>query len=101
MRFDQPILCATILVFLFESCSQNTQPIGLELVQEWGGRGTEPGQFHNPTSVAVGPNGFVYVTDSQNGRIQKFTGDAEFVKSWGDDLLDSPVGVATDHQGNV
>jgi len=57
----------------------------------FGSEGTEPGQFQNPRGVAVGPDpstgsgqgGFVYVADSGNHRIQKFTAAGEFVATWG------------------
>ena len=53
------------------------------LVQEWGGQGSGPGQFNEPTDVAVAPNGDVYVTDRENHRIQKFTNDGRFLFQWG------------------
>jgi len=38
----------------------------------WGSKGTGDGQFDTPTGVTVGPNGAVYVVDTNNARIQKF-----------------------------
>ncbi len=49
----------------------------------WGTAGSEPGQFSWPRDVAVSADGRVYVTDSQNHRIQEFTADGEFVRAWG------------------
>jgi len=37
-----------------------------------GGEGTEPGHFHLPHGVALDSHGCLYVTDTMNGRIQKF-----------------------------
>jgi sugar lactone lactonase YvrE len=37
-----------------------------------GGEGTEPGQFHLPHGIALDSRGCLYVTDTMNGRIQKF-----------------------------
>jgi sugar lactone lactonase YvrE len=37
-----------------------------------GGEGTEPGQFHLPHGIALDSRGILYVTDTMNGRIQKF-----------------------------
>jgi tripartite motif-containing protein 71 len=39
---------------------------------KWGSRGTGPGEFDYPVGVAVGPNGYVYVTDEGNYRVQYF-----------------------------
>jgi DNA-binding beta-propeller fold protein YncE len=37
-----------------------------------GGAGTEPGQFRLPIGVAAGPDGKLYVVDSDNARVQVF-----------------------------
>ncbi len=49
----------------------------------WGAPGTGAGEFDRPRDVAVGPDGFVYVTDTFNHRIQKFDRDGRFVLEWG------------------
>ena len=41
------------------------------------------GQFNAPAGVAVASDGSVYVTDSGNHRIQKFTSEGVFVSKWG------------------
>jgi len=51
--------------------------------QVFGSQGTAPGQFQNPNGIEVGPDGFVYVADTGNHRIQKFTADGQFVAAWG------------------
>ncbi len=49
----------------------------------WGTPGVGAGEFDRPRDVAVGPDGFVYVADTFNHRIQKFDGDGRFVLEWG------------------
>ncbi len=44
-----------------------------------GGRG----QFNEPWGIAVGADGSVYVSDTWNHRVQKFTNDGQFVTAWG------------------
>jgi uncharacterized protein (TIGR03663 family) len=59
---------------------------GLELrsaVASWGSEGTEPGQFFWPRGIATSPDGFVYVADSRNHRIQRFATDGTFIDEWG------------------
>ena len=41
------------------------------------------GTFNEPWGIAVDQDGFVYVADTWNYRIQKFTADGQFVKTWG------------------
>lgn len=55
---------------------------GYEFVKAWGDRGSGPGQFHDPTGIAVA-NGEVFVADSRNGRIQVFDFEGNFRRSFG------------------
>ena len=89
------------------------------LLQEWGtfadnASGTAPiGTFYEPWGVAVGPDGSVYVTDTWNHRVQKFTEEGEPVSTWGQygqPLQEAPEtkgsfwgprGVAVDAEGRV
>ncbi|MGC8947486.1 MAG: flippase activity-associated protein Agl23 [Anaerolineae bacterium] len=52
-------------------------------VRTWGSEGSGPGQFLRPRGIAVGPDGSVYVADSGNHRIQKFTAEGQWVTAWG------------------
>jgi DNA-binding beta-propeller fold protein YncE len=51
-------------------------------VKAWGQRGTAPGEFHNPHTIATDAKGNVYVGDRENNRIQVFDGDGTFLKQW-------------------
>jgi DNA-binding beta-propeller fold protein YncE len=48
-------------------------------VKQWGKPGTGPGEFHLPHSIQIGADGTVYVADRENGRIQKFDLDGNFL----------------------
>ncbi len=44
-----------------------------------------PASFYQPTDVAVGPDGAIYVSDGYgNSRVAKFTPEGNYVKSWGE-----------------
>jgi hypothetical protein len=47
--------------------------------------GTGDGQFNHPEGVAVDAFGYVYVTDFDNNRVQKFTSTGTFLGWWGHD----------------
>ncbi|NTV51745.1 MAG: 6-bladed beta-propeller [Candidatus Firestonebacteria bacterium] len=69
-------------------------------------RGRADGQFSMPRGVAVDADGFVYVVDSENHRVQKFKDTGEFVAKWGsegtgDGQFKSPGGVAVGPDGFV
>ena len=75
-------------------------------ITQWGGYGSEDGQFDSPGGVAVDSAGNVYVADWNNNRIQKFTSTGGFITNWGgsgsaDGQFNGPGGVAVDSAGNV
>jgi len=69
-------------------------------ILEWGTFGViDPDQFNQPQQIAVDDERNIYVTDTENSRIQKFTNDGEFLSSFGthgieDGEFQSPVGIA-------
>lgn len=54
-----------------------------EVIRTLGGPGGEPGQFKIPNSLCVSPDGYLYVSDTHNWRIQKLTRDGKPVWSKG------------------
>ncbi len=54
-----------------------------KFVGEWGGQGSQEGQFEKPVGIATDDAGYVYVSELENHRIQKFTQDGVFVTQWG------------------
>ena len=84
-----------------------------DFIAKWGKKGSGDGEFdferYSPpdgVGIAVDGNGYVYVTDGSNNRIQKFTSEGEFVSRWGTEgMLDGQFfyarGIAVDKSGNV
>ncbi len=50
-----------------------------KFLREFGASGGEPGQFKIPNAIAISPDGFVYVSDTHNWRIQKLTREGRSV----------------------
>lgn len=48
-----------------------------------GSKGAVPGQFSEPHFLAVNRNGEIFVADTFNARIQKFSAEGKFIKEWG------------------
>jgi uncharacterized protein (TIGR03663 family) len=78
----------------------------------FGSQGSGPGQFERPNGIAIGPDGYVYVADTGNHRIQKFTPDGQFVATWGQNSaveteaglpqgFNEPWGVAVAPDGSI
>ena len=50
-----------------------------KLVDTFGGQGSDPGELNQPLSIALDPQGNVYVADSSNDRVQKFRANGTFL----------------------
>jgi DNA-binding beta-propeller fold protein YncE len=53
-----------------------------KLAGGWGKPGAGPGEFNLPHNIACDADGWVYVADRENHRIQVFDGDGRFETQW-------------------
>jgi DNA-binding beta-propeller fold protein YncE len=53
-----------------------------KLLKSWGEPGSRPGQFNLPHNIACDADGWVYVADRENHRIQVFDGNGRFETQW-------------------
>lgn len=78
-----------------------------EELGSFGSPGSEDHNLFQPTNIAAGPNGHLYVSDTGNFRVQEFTPDGELVRSYGAGVgtapgnFARPKGVAVDREGRV
>ncbi len=63
-------------------------------LKSWGDRGTKPGEFNTPHSIAADAKGNLYVADRGNRRIQVFDGEGTF-------LREITIDVPYDAKGNI
>ena len=82
------------------------KPRQYKLVLSFGEEGSSAGMFDIPWSVAVNERNEIAVTDSNNSRVQIFSGDGTYLRSFGsegdeDGELNKPSGIAYLNNGNI
>jgi DNA-binding beta-propeller fold protein YncE len=108
MKRSRVLMCAGLL-FAGAVCPAGFRAEAVEsynFVLKWGEPGTGNGQFNQPQGLAVDSSGIIYVVDTWNHRVQKFTLSGDFRGTWGslgsaDGQFKTPLGVAVDYLGNV
>lgn len=91
------LLSVSMLLLPATVVAQTEQP---NFLLKWGSYGTGDGYFQYPYGITVDSAGNVYVADSANNRIQKFTSDGNFITKWSH-YFQYPYDVAIDASGNV
>ena len=76
------------------------------LLRRIGKAGDQPGEFHQPTNLAFGPDGSLYVSDTLNARVQKLDREGRAVQvigSLGETVgqMVRPKGIAVDRDGRL
>lgn len=76
------------------------------LISKWGKSGSGVGELFQPTNIAIGPDGDIYVAETGNFRVQRFKPDGKHVRFYGEagnvpGAFARPKGLAVDRQGRV
>lgn len=77
-----------------------------EFLLQWGGHGSEPGQFVRPQNMALDDQDRIWVADACNHRIQVFDGSGKLLSIWGEHgsapgQLSYPYDLIFDDEGNL
>ena len=59
------------------------------------------GVLSDPQDVAVGSNGNIYVADTGHHRITEYNSNGEYIGSFGNEVLRTPVGIAVNSMGEI
>ena len=76
-------------------------------LSSFGSPGSDDENFFQPTNIAMGPDKHLYISDTGNFRVQKYTLEGQFVQTYGAGVGTSPgnfarpKGVAVDRDGRV
>jgi len=77
-----------------------------KLLFKFGKKGGGEGELLHPTNIAVGPNGDIFVVETSNFRVQRFTPDGKHVRFYGEvgdtsGKFARPKGIAIDREGRM
>jgi len=95
MRKTITVATVAISALLLQSCGAFNwnQEAPYTQVMAWGEKGDQPGQFNDPTGIAVTATE-VFVADARNSRIQVFDKNGNFRRSFGQDQLERPMNLS-------
>ena len=54
-----------------------------KFLRHWGTSGSDDGEFNGPSGIAIDRQDVLYIVDSRNHRVQKFTKEGKFLSTWG------------------
>src|SRR5688572_23267982 len=72
----QPIVL--VLIFAVYPGADSPQADTAKPVLAWGQKGDKAGEFYSPIGIAISAADEVFVTDNNNGRVQRFTTDGKY-----------------------
>lgn len=100
-------------IFVTDAWNNNVQKFtgSGDFCLRWGGNGLmykseENGKFNFPEGIAANLDGSIVVSDRNNNRVQIFSNNGDFIKTWGsfgtgDNQFNWTEGVTTDKDSNI
>jgi DNA-binding beta-propeller fold protein YncE len=84
---------------------QKLSPDG-KFILQWGGHGSDPGQFLRPQHIELDADNLLWVADACNHRVQVFDLTGKLIKAWGEEgsepgQLNYPYCLGLDGKGHV
>ena len=103
MRYPSDVLVhSSGLVYVVEILSIAVFSQEGELVRTFGSEGRGKGEFKCPRGIAVSPDDHhLYISDTNNHRVQVFTLEGQYVRKFGTDQLKHPYGLTVTSDGSV
>ena len=76
------------------------------LLYKIGRTGSKEGELFHPTNIKIGPDNHLYISDTTNFQVQKFTLDGQYIRSYGSigtsiGKFARPKGIALDQKGRL
>lgn len=78
-----PLLLVGVLAGIVFAAVADTPYTPPDFALKWGTPGSGPGELNAPEGVAVGPEGRIYIADTNNHRVQVFSPEGELLFGWG------------------
>ncbi|MFC1493440.1 NHL repeat-containing protein [candidate division KSB1 bacterium] len=87
-----------VYILLYSGIAPAQEKYRFEFAGEIGSKGIAPGQMQSPQGISVDFNGDIYIADTGNNRIQKFSSNGRFMIDkggfgWEDEQFDQPVDI--------
>jgi len=92
------LLNLIFLLCFIEVSSKEKSKNSFVFVAFFGGKGSAEGELENPAGISVDVNGYIYVADAGNHRIQKFSERGDFLEyrgglGWSGENFDKPFDI--------
>ncbi len=83
-----------------------SSPLITQYLSQFGSLGSSTGQFNRPLGIALDLQGNIYVVDSNNNRIEKFSFFGKYLSQFGtsgsgNGQFNKPVGITIDSSGHI